>query len=142
MANIITKFELFENNISDDFTNEGIKNIIAAGMLFLASCTYVHIEHNGEKIDNKEYGGLDITGEITQERYISRGDHMCEITDNKGNKIYLRISPTDFWCRDEASIGDSVILNFDDDGKECMIYKKDKFTPNSFHKVRGGGFNK
>jgi len=129
----------------NEFINEENKfrNIIAAGLLLLGSCTYVEIEDKNDKpINNIEFANKIVKGKITQTEYRNKGEYYVEITDNENNKYYTIMQPGDFWCRDEAAVGDSVKMEFDPDGKECKLFKKDSFTPNEFHRVHGGGFAK
>jgi hypothetical protein len=132
----ISNYNEFENELNEKL---GLKGALAAGLIFLASCTHVSIENkNGQEIDNSEYANKKIEGVITHKGTLDIGGKphfKCDVKDQNGNTIEVDIDASYFDDEKNPQKGDKVILQFDENGEKCEINKNSKESPNIYKRI-------
>lgn len=132
----ISNYNEFENELNEKF---GLKTAIAAGMIFLASCSHVSIENkNGEEIDNSEYANKKVEGVITHKGTLDIGGKphfKCDVKDKDGNTIEVDIDASVLDKSKNPDKGDKVILQFDKEGENCDINMNSKESPDIYKRI-------
>lgn len=135
--NNIKKFNEFTINEESKF-----KNLIAAGLIFFASCSSNNIDitnRYGEKVPYAKYQNSVVNGVINNIELLKSGKigyfYRCEILDDSNNYIQVVTDYTEDSLISPRK-GDKVRLRFNTDGDYCEIYKNSQSDTNRYRRIK------